>query len=157
MAIQQTSQESVSVAVTELASMQQSIADYEQMHRLLKASLRQNIDYCTLPGSKTAILLKPGAEKLLQFFHLGHRVVCIAKMEDWENGLFFYHYKVVIFKSLNNQECIIAECEGSANSKEKKYRNQDVYNFVNTIQKMAIKRAFVGATVQATGTSGFFS
>ena len=41
-------------------------------------------------------------------------------------------------------EQVISECEGSANSKEKRYRNQDVYTIVNTLQKMAIKRAMVG-------------
>jgi len=86
----------------------------------------------------------------------------IEAREDWENGFFYYSYRVTVFKARpmpdgSVYEQIIAECEGSANSKERRYRNQDVYTIVNTLQKMAIKRALVGATLQATGTSGMFT
>src|SRR5690606_38916844 len=41
--------------------------------------------------------------------------------------------------------------------KEYKIQNRDPYTLVNTLQKMAIKRALVGATLQATGASGLFT
>lgn len=129
----------------------------KQMYALAKKVMRHGIDYDTIPGTPKPSLLKPGAERLLQFFGLGHRVECVNKVEDWEKGFFFYNYKVTVIKTYPEYEIIVSQCEGSANSKEKKYRNQDPYTIVNTLQKMAIKRALVGATLQATGASGLFT
>lgn len=128
----------------------------KQMYALAKKVMRHGIDYDTIPGTPKPSLLKPGAERLLQFFGLGHEVECVNKVEDWEKGFFFYHYRVKITHP-NHPGLVVAECEGSANSKEKKYRSQDPYTIVNTLQKMAIKRALVGATLQATGASGLFT
>ncbi|PTX53965.1 hypothetical protein C8P63_12421 [Melghirimyces profundicolus] len=50
-------------------------------------------------------------------------------------------------KTYSTHEIIVAECEGSTNSKEKRYHSQDVFTVVNTLQKMAQKRALVGATL----------
>lgn len=128
----------------------------KQMYALARKVMRHGVDYDTIPGTPKPSLLKPGAERLLQFFGLGHEVECVSKVEDWEKGFFFYHYRVKITHP-NHPGFVVAECEGSANSKEKKYRNQDPYTIVNTLQKMAIKRALVGATLQATGASGLFT
>ncbi|MBH8587109.1 hypothetical protein [Thermoactinomyces sp. CICC 10520] len=128
----------------------------KQMYALAKKVMRHGVDYDTIPGTPKPSLLKPGAERLLQFFGLGHKVTCMKEIEDWENGFFYFHYKVTITHP-NYPGFVVAECEGSANSKEKKYRNQDPYSIVNTLQKMAIKRALVGATLQATGASGLFT
>lgn len=165
------------------------------LDQIKKRVMREGTDYDTIPGTKVPTLLKPGAERLLTFYGLGHRVECVNAVEDWEKGFFYYRYKATIIKSYPDYEIVVAECEGSANSKESRYRdrwiaewklkdfditdttgfkfrekegkyglfkeykveNPDPYSIVNTIQKMAIKRAFVGATLQATGTSGFFT
>lgn len=119
--------------------------------------LRNKVDYDIIPGTPKPTLLKPGAERLLQFFGLGHKVKCVERVLDWEKGFFYFCYRVNIVKTYPTHEIVVAECEGSANSREKKYRNQDPYSIVNTLKKMAIKRALVGATLQATGTSEFFT
>jgi hypothetical protein len=60
----------------------------------------------------------------------------------------------------------LAQCEGSCNSQEKKYRERTVKGLkeatpiadvMNTLQKMAQKRAYVGAIIQATGASDLFT
>lgn len=147
-----------SVSVT----LEQAKDNFKRLHEVTKELMKPGVDYDTIPGTPKPTLLKPGAEHLLQFFGLGHRVARVETKEDWDNGFFYYCYRVTIFKTriMPNGtvvEQVIAECEGSANSKEKRYRNQDVYTIVNTLQKMAIKRALVGATLQATGTSGMFT
>lgn len=167
----------------------------QQLDQLKKNVLRDKVDYDTIPGTPKPSLLKPGAERLLMCFGLGHRVHEVRSTEDWENGFFHYVYKVTIHKSYPTHEIVVAECIGSANSKESRYRdrwvydnvakemglnpnqlekkqrtskngkpyfvykveNPDPYSIVNTLQKMAIKRALVGATLQATGTSEFFT
>lgn len=142
-----------SVAIT----LEQMADNLKKLDAIRTKIMRKGVDYDTIPGTPKPTLLKPGAERLLQFFGLGHRVQCVHKIEDWDNGFFYYVYRATIIKQYPTHTIVVAECEGSANSKEKRYRNQDVFSIVNTLQKMAIKRALVGATLQATGTSGFFT
>ncbi|MBX6396075.1 MAG: hypothetical protein IRY98_10295 [Alicyclobacillaceae bacterium] len=138
-------------------TLEQMAENLRQLDEIRRRILRPGVDYDTVPGTDKPVLLKPGAERLLQFFGLGHRVQCVDQREDWDNGFFYYRFRVSIVKQYPGYTITVAECEGSANSKEKRYRNQDVFSIVNTLQKMAIKRALVGATLQATGTSGFFT
>jgi len=143
-----------SVAIT----LEQAKENMQRLHQVVKDLMEDGTDYGKIPGTPKPTLLKPGAEKLLQFYGLGHRATCVDKVEDWEKGFFYYRYRVDVFKTRQDGLVIeIASCEGSANSKEKRYRNQDVYTIVNTLQKMAVKRALVGASLQATGTSGIFT
>jgi hypothetical protein len=51
----------------------------------------------------------------------------------------------------------VAQCEASANSSESKHQKKRALDILNTLQKMAQKRAFVGAVIMATGASDFFS
>lgn len=114
-------------------------------------------DYDTIPGTPKPTLLKPGAERLLLACGMTHRAELQDKIEDFNDGFFFYRYSVTVSKYVNGAKLDIASCEASANSKEKRYRNQDPYTTQNTLIKMAIKRALVGATLQATATSGLFT
>lgn len=138
-------------------TLEQAVDNLKKLDQIRQRIMRQGVDYDVIPGTPKPTLLKPGAERLLQFFGLGHKIQLVDKKEDWDNGFFYYQYKVTIVKQYPGYEIIVAECEGSANSKERRYRNQDVFSIVNTLQKMAIKRALVGATLQATGTSGMFT
>src|SRR5690606_36382929 len=96
----------------------------------------------TIPGTPKPSLLKSEAENLLRFYGLGHKVQKTHAVEDWENGFFHYEFKVTVHKTFDDgREFVLSECYGSANTKEKRYRNQDPYMLVNTVQKMAIKRA----------------
>ena len=141
---------------------EQARDNFQRLQAVVKEIMVENVDYGVIPGTPKPSLLKPGAEHLMQFFGFGHKVLRIAATEEWEKGFFYYAYRVSVFKARpmpdgSVYEQLISECEGSANSKEKRYRNQDVFTIVNTLQKMAIKRAMVGATLQATGTSGMFT
>ncbi|WP_304459242.1 hypothetical protein [Alicyclobacillus sendaiensis] len=140
-----------------VVTLEQAAENLRKLDQIRREIMRPGIDYAQIPGTDKPTLQKPGAERLLQFFGLGHKVECINKIEDWEKGFFYYQYRVSILKQYPTHTIVVAECEGSANSKEKRYRNQDVFTIVNTLQKMAIKRALVGATLQATATSGFFT
>src|SRR5690554_5638189 len=142
-----------SVAVT----LDQMAANLRELDKIMRKVMRHGVDYDTIPGTPKPTLLKPGAERLLQAFGLGHRMECVDQKEDWDNGFFYYKCKCTVVKTYPTHEIVVAECEDSANSKEKRYRNQDVYTIVNTLQKMAQKRALVGAALQATGTSGRFT
>lgn len=136
----------------------QALQAYRALKEITAKVLQKGTDYDTIPGTPKPSLLKPGAENLLRFYGLGHRVQKTNAIEDWEKGFFHYEFKVTVHKTFDDgREMVLSECYGSANTKEKRYRNHDPFMLVNTVQKMAIKRALVGAALQATGASGLFS
>lgn len=178
--------------------LQMSISDtqnwYNQFVEFTKEILKENLDFGKIPGSSKPTLLKPGAEKLKVAFNLQSEMSCIEKLIDLDHNYIDYTYKCTI-KSPRGQS--LAQCEGSCNSHEIKYKynwviqnykpskadadqmkakklgkwikldgdfkwqtreiNTEVLNIKNTLQKMAQKRAFVGAILMATGASEFFT
>ena len=137
---------------------EQAAENFRRLQEIKRTVMRAGVDYATIPGTDKPTLLKPGAEHLLQFFGLTHDAVITERIMDWESGFFYFEAEARVYRNLpSGQKVQIASCTGSANSKESRYRNQNVFSIVNTLQKIAIKRALVGATLQATGTSGDFS
>lgn len=177
-------------------SLEDAKNSYGLIRQVTREVLQEGTDYDTIPGTQKPTLLKPGAENMLRFFGLGHRIELNESVKDWESGFFYFSYKVTVFKLIGEgEEFVLSECEGSANSKESRYadrwvpqwrlkdhgiddpsglesrdrendrgpykeykvKNKDIFSLVNTLQKMAIKRALVGAALQATGASGLFT
>lgn len=130
-------------------------------------------DYGVIPGTKKKCLLKPGAEKLLRLFNLGARVRLVDKEVDRMANFAMFTYRAEVYHLRTS--AVIAECEGSANSQEVKYKERTVWrknpkgvkemikeetpisDVLNTLMKMAQKRALVGATILATAASDYFS
>lgn len=134
-------------------------------------------DYGTIPGTKKDTLLKPGAEKLLKLFGFGVRVKLVEKIIEKEANLAIFIYEAEVYHLRTGVQ--IAQCQGVANSQETKYRERTVWNkktlpngseikesrkeetpifdILNTLMKMAQKRAIVGATIIATGASDYFT
>ena len=125
-------------------------------------------DYAVITGCKKPSLLKPGAEKLMQLFGLGSRVSLTFKEIDHNGNFAMFVYKAEVYHLRTG--VVICECEGSANSKEKKWATRPewvdgvkktvetpIYDVLNTLMKMAQKRAEVGCVVKATGASDFFT
>lgn len=147
---------------TELMSV--SAQDVDALSAHLKAikgfvtdQLRQGIDndYAVVPGTKKRSLLKPGAEKLMKLFGFSSRTECIEKTISPEENFAMFTYKASVIHIKSGQ--IVAECEGICNSMEKKYRNNQSMDILNTLMKMAQKRALVGAVILATGASDYFT
>jgi len=76
-------------------------------------------DYGVIPGTTKRTLLKPGAEKLIQLFYCTPKYTVTSKVENYETGLFSYHFKCLI---LNNDGHTVAEGVGFASTYESKYR-----------------------------------
>jgi hypothetical protein len=133
-------------------------------------------DYGIIPGTKKRCLFKQGAEKMLTLFHFGSDPQLVDKTIDREANFAMFTYRVKVFHAQSNT--FIAACDGSCNSQEKKYKERTVYtkkkvggkqvteshmeetpifDILNTLQKMAQKRALVGATLLATGASEYFT
>lgn len=193
-----------------------AIAEELERHQILQqyvsGKMVQTIDYGVVPGTKSKpTLLKPGAEKLCRLFGLSTRFQLIESIQDFtgknhdDEPFFFYFYRCSVWHG----ELLIAECDASCNSWEKKYRhreskptcpkcqnqtirksekefycwnkiggcgarfalnfegitsqsiglipNSEIFDQINTIQKMAQKRALIGAVLIATGASEFFT
>jgi len=201
--------------VAPVISIEQAIARHRLLSEYVKQVMREHHDYGAIPGtSGKPSLLKPGAEKLTTLFGLTKRLFIVEKTEDWigqwdGEPFFYYLYRCALYRG----ELLIAEADGSCNSRESKYRwreaqrkcphcgvaaiikgkaefgggwicfqkkggcgtkyaeeeatimsqqvgriaNPDVADQVNTIQKMAAKRALVAATLLAVGASEFFT
>jgi hypothetical protein len=138
----------------------------------VSSQLRKDNDYGVIPGTKKASLYKPGAEKIRTLFGLTIKLDCTNQTINRDQNFAMFTYKASVFKGDN----LIAECEGSTNSQEKKYKERTtwvysektkkkeaqsevtpIFDVMNTLQKMAQKRAFVGAVIMAVGASDFFT
>lgn len=144
---------------------QHQIAQYSEylknFNAFLDSNLKAGVDHGTIPGVSKPSLFKPGAEKLEKLLSLRHEKVLVEKIVEPGYTFVKYSYKTIVYNKRNE---IVATCEGSCNSKEKKYRydfnkqeKKDFYDVENTIMKMAQKRSYVGAILEATNSSGRFT
>lgn len=158
--------------------------------KFVNRMLKEDVDFGTIPGVEKPTLLKPGAEKLEKLFTLRHKKECVEKEIGDKYSFVKYTYRTSIY---NKQGQLVATCEGSCNSHEKKYRShwvfanqatdeemnqgrkeirkskkggdyevyvvdkKDFYDLENTIMKMAQKRSYVGAILEATNSSSRFT
>jgi hypothetical protein len=137
-------------------------------------------------GNKPA-LLQPGAQKLAEMYGFAYSFEDVAVIEDWDKPLFMYRKKCVLTSkrdgrficdgigSCNSREDRYAWrwvpenklpqgtdkklCKTRSTKYGTQYRlpNEDVFSLVNTIEKMACKRALVMAVIGATRSSGVFT
>lgn len=150
--------------------------------------LNEEVDYGMIPSVDKPSLFKPGAEKLEKLFFYRHKKVLVEKVV--EPDYIKYTYRTEVYNKAGN---LVATCEGTCNSHEKKYRwrvipeweaseeikasvepearkaksgktykwykveNTEVADLENTIMKMAQKRSYVGAILEATNSSGRFT
>lgn len=126
----------------------------ESLNRFIKSHLVDSVDYGVIPGTNKPSLYKPGAEKLAKIFQLGSRIVSSEKDIDPSKGWAMFTYRVEVFHLPTGKA--VAQCEGSMNSQEKR-NSKPMPTQINSLQKMAQKRAFVGAVIIATGASDFFT
>lgn len=170
-------------------TVDEAVAQLALLRDFRKRVLVHGTDYGTIPGVSKPSLFKPGAEKLCNIFALAVEHQLVEKVEDWDKGFFAYTFRAVIRSRRDGQ--VVADCLGSCNSLEDKYRyrtvptweateeqkakaiktierksrktgkpfklylvaNTEPYSLVNTLQKMAQKRAMIGAVLIATRAS----
>lgn len=144
----------------EFSQFKDAIAHYGMMTQFVSRVLKRDTDYGVIRGTKKPTLYKAGAEKLCQLFKLRAEFTLIRYTEDWsEDGkhLFNYNYKCVLYYPRTGGEPV-GEAAASCNSREGKYAGINWnWSLVNTIDKMAQKRAFVSAVLFTTGASEYFT
>lgn len=124
----------------------------QEIKELMRAVLQHGVDYGKIPGTSSPSLLRPGAEILLKWARMGHRLELVNLERDDQGAKFGVTYRAVIFP-LGDEHSTIASLEAYAGRDEAKWRNAPW----NTILQMAQKRALVGATKAATASSGLFA
>lgn len=154
-----------------------------QMQTVVQKTLKKGHDFGEVPGTSKPTLLKPGGEKICMLFGLNPEYEFLKVTEDYDKEFFSYNIRCTLFR--NGQA--VAQGVGSCNSKEKKYRfinvdiipenyagynesftdkygrtkykinNPDICSLVNTILKMAKKRAFIDAVLQVASLSEVFT
>jgi len=138
-----------------------------EIERIVADNLVEGTDYGVIPGTRKATMFKAGAERLANWFgysiEFPHRLRRIT--EDWEHEFLDYNYTCRLVHRMT--ATVVAECEGSANSAERKYvtaRTPDgrgkpvsLGDQKNTLQKMAQKRALVGAVLLGCALSDRFT
>lgn len=156
----------------------------DQLRANMKAVLRDNVDYGVIPGTGSKpTLLKPGAEKLLQWFGFGHTMEQVEAERDANGGWQGVTYRCTVTKAMpDGRVVVVGTCEGyagydedrfylsteAATAKERanaeRYRRQvnpskcvEYRAPRNSVIKMAQKRALVGAALQATSASTLFT
>ena len=168
------------VDIENIANTMKKIA---QMQAVVQKTLKNGQDFGTVPGTNKPTLLKPGGEKICMLFGLNPEYTFLQTTEDYDKEFFSYNIRCTLFK--NGQP--VAQGVGSCNSKEKKYRyvnvdkvpenyvgfqepitdkygrtkykinNLDICSLVNTILKMAKKRAFIDSILQVASLSEVFT
>jgi len=106
----------------------------DAMKKFVGGCMTPGVDYGTIFDTKKKgeesekakkVLLKPGAEKLLQLYRYS---AVFTLMDHIQNDkLIYYRYKCQIIDQSGMQ---VAEGEGSCNTMERKYRNQRVSNVI---------------------------
>lgn len=109
---------------TNLRAKMTRMKEVIELKRLfLKENLHEGADkdYAVIQGcGKRPMLLKPGAEKLLDWHGYYPAFELVAQKEDDDLGIYSYVYRCTIKQRGSNM--VIAQCEGDASTMESKYR-----------------------------------
>lgn len=153
-----------SVVPTMQISMQDMKFAVMEMQRVVDELFVEGEHYGVIVSGQKPTLYKAGAEFLLNLYGFGVRFEKVKEVEDWDKPFFYYEYKAIVYSKKHGW--VEAECYGSANSREKKFAYdrkgnpqppEYLHSIVNTIQKIAQKRAMVGATLIACRASALFT
>lgn len=149
------SYQNISVIPDFVVSMEEAKNRIMMLQSFVKEMMIPNVDYGLIPKCDKPTLFKSGAEKLTDIFGFSKQFEVINRIEDWDKVLFHYEIKAVL---INKRTGLIeAEGLGCCNNRERKYKSQDGYSVINTILKMAKKRALIDAVLSATRSSGIFT
>jgi len=151
----QNKNEAVSIIPDFVVSLEQAKQRISMLQRFVKEMMIPGIDYGLIPRCDKPTLFKSGAEKLTDISGFSKQFEVNNRIEDWDKVLFHYEVKAI----LTNKRTGLIEAEGlgCCNNRERKYKFQDGFSIINTILKMAKKRALVDAVLSATRSSGMFT
>jgi len=107
------------------ASLEQQIEQRQLLGEFISKVMVPGIDgdFGVIPGTKKKTLLKPGAEKLIELFRCRPEYVIEEKIENWDNGLFYYLFRCrIVYRGTDET---VAVGFGSSSTRESKHRWRD--------------------------------
>jgi len=141
--------------------LNQRLEVYDTVRVAAIERMKEGVDFGVIPGTNKPTLLKPGAEKLCNFFGYSVETVTDTSEIDPERNYAYFHCVTRLCRQATGQ--FVASGVGSVNSREKKYKKQlmkvdaDIYDLLNTLEKMASKRSLIDAVLRATGLSDIYT
>lgn len=169
----------------DITAIQSQLKSIRAFQGVVNQTLEKDQDFGVIAGTQKPTLLKAGAEKILMLLGLSSEYEIIQQIEDWSKGIFAYTVKCKLHKgnqliteglgSCNSKEDKYRyrwawenELPASADKSsyvtkqfgsKTKYRieNDEIYSQVNTLLKMAKKRAQIDATLTVAALSNVFT
>ncbi|EPS48176.1 hypothetical protein HYH70_15930 [Clostridium botulinum] len=171
-----------SVDIGTIQGTMQKIATFQAV---IQKNLKDGHDFGVVAGAGSKpILLKPGGEKICMMFGLNPEYEFLERTEDYKDGFFAYNIKCTLYRNGNPVSQGVGNCNSM--EKKYRYINVDtvpdgidpstvekittrygtikykipnphIADLVNTILKMAKKRAFIDAVLQVASLSDVFT
>lgn len=169
----------------DIGAIQATMQKISTFQAVIQKSLKNDHDFGVVAGAGSKpTLLKPGGEKICMMFGLNPEYEFLEKTENYKDGFFAYNIKCTLFKQGNPVSQGVGNCNSM--EKKYKYINVDevpegidpstveqittkygtvkykipnphIADLVNTILKMAKKRAFIDAVLQVASLSDVFT
>lgn len=136
---------------------------HKEREQIVKGILVEGVDYGLSPGTPKKVLWQAGAQKICDAFACYPKYSLQRVIEDFDAPRFHYVYLCELIHRASG--IVVSSAIGSCNSMERKYALKKdgtqqpihyTHSIVNTIDKMAQKRAHVGATMNF-GFSQYFT
>lgn len=118
-----------------------------------ETTLKRDVHFGVIPGTKKPSLYKAGAEKIVWMYGVTTDYTLEHAVEDPENGYFFYRFRCDFRKG----ELLITTGYGSANSREKGCGTASGFDVANSVLKKAKKRSMVDGALLIGQLSDLFS
>lgn len=125
-----------------------------------QTTLKRNVDFGVIPGTKQPSLFKAGAQKIANVFGLLQHFTVESAIENVTTDpiVFFYRVRCDLVKiAQDGTEYIFTTGHGSANTMEKRNGRNSAWDSANATLKMAEKRALTAAVLSVSGLSDMFT
>lgn len=123
-----------------------------------QTTLKRDVDFGVIPGTKSPSLYKAGAQKIANAFGLLQHYTVESAIEDPTTPVFFYRVRCDLVKiAQDGTEYIFTSGHGSANTMEKRNGRNSAWDGANATLKMAEKRSLTAAVIAIAGLADAFS
>ena len=140
-------------STTEIVDVKGASNKLAALMEFVKENLKKGNDYMSIQGGKPS-LMKSGAEKMNILVGYSAEYEKISQVMNPTDNYYYVEVKCTL---RNKQGQKVAECLASCNNQEKARKNIAFADALNTVLKMAEKRAYVGATLNANALSQFYT
>lgn len=123
-----------------------------------QTTLKRDVDFGVIPGTKQPSLYKAGAQKIANAFGLLQHYTVESAIENPDTPVFFYRVRCDLVKiAQDGTEYIFTSGHGSANTMERRNGRNSAWDSANATLKMAEKRSLTAAVIAIAGLADAFT